>query len=187
MRTLRTRAGQLASLTLLLLISGCTINVETGDSHGDHEHMEQVADSDTMFAAMMIPHHQQAIDMAELAIDRSTNPQLLSLAEGIIKNQEQEIVLMQSWLTDMEPSHMGHDMAGMASEEDLAKLATLNSPDFDELFLTLMIKHHEGALDMVDMIHQTKNAEVEQLGKNIESTQEAEIEFMKKLLDEIRG
>ncbi len=185
-KSLRTALLSVSS-SVLLLLSACTINIESADSHGDHVHSDQMSGSDSMFAEMMIPHHQQAIDMSTLALTQSSNEDVLALAQGIINAQEQEIALMENWTSGETESHMDHEMGGMASEEEMKRLATLISPEFDQLFLELMIKHHEGAIDMVTMIENSTDPEVKKLGSNIQTTQRAEIELMKKLLTDLRN
>lgn len=184
----KTSALILSSLTLLALLTGCSAAQDTTLSdHGDHaDHSESMAtmgESEAMFATMMIPHHQQAIDMSEMALANSTNADVKRLAQQIIDAQAPEIEQMQAWIEGHgHEVHGEHDMAGMASEEDLAKLATLASPEFDELFLTLMIMHHEGALAMVSMLDDTDQAEAKELAKHIVEVQTAEIELMNQLL-----
>jgi uncharacterized protein (DUF305 family) len=148
--------------------------------------MESMGESETMFATMMIPHHQQAIEMSELALANSRNDDVRKLAQQIIDAQAAEIEQMQAWIDGHgHEVHGDHDMAGMASEEDLATLKTLQSPEFDELFLNLMIVHHEGALDMVSMLDGTDKAEAKELAQHIEEVQKAEIALMKQLLEEL--
>ncbi|GGY53733.1 DUF305 domain-containing protein [Parvularcula lutaonensis] len=114
---------------------------------------------DVMFMQMMIPHHQQAVDMAVLVDDRTNNEDILDIAGRIKKSQADEIAFMKTWLEDRgEPvemmhgdgMHMDHAAMGMASEEDMEELATLEGTEFDRKFLTLMIPHHEGAVRMVN-------------------------------------
>ena len=114
---------------------------------------------DTQFMTDMIPHHNQAIQMAELVTDRTNRPELNDVAGRINASQEDEIAFMQQWLRERgepipEPTahdamHTSHKMAGMASPEQMADLAAAEGTDFDRLFLQLMITHHEGAVKMV--------------------------------------
>jgi len=115
---------------------------------------------DVQFMQDMIPHHNQAVQMSELVADRTNRPELRDVAGRIEASQVDEIEFMQQWLSERgqtvpEPTahsamHTSHDMAGMASPEDMARLAELEGTDFDRLFLTLMIAHHEGATKMVE-------------------------------------
>jgi uncharacterized protein (DUF305 family) len=155
---------------------------------------------DIMFAQMMIPHHEQALDMSVLALATSTNEDVLDLAQRIFDGQRPEIELMQSWIdsgardggmshempdgTMMDDGIMGGGvMEGMVSDEGIAELSSLESPEFDRLFLELMIGHHEGALAMVQMIESSDNAEVQALAQEIAAAQEAEIAQMKLVLE----
>jgi uncharacterized protein (DUF305 family) len=155
----------------------------------DERSMMRGEQSVEMFALMMIPHHQQAIDMSELALERSTNPDIQDLATRIIAGQTPEITLMETWISDddgMQGMMSGSSMpgmGGMASEEEMDTLATLDSPEFDLEFLTLMIEHHEGALDMVEMIEASTDPEVAGLASDIVRVQTEEIAEMTALRD----
>lgn len=145
-----------------------------------------------MFAEMMIPHHQQAIDMSNLALSLSESDQLKDLAERIIAGQTPEIELMATWIDGPAANSSmgmmgGYAMGGMASDEEMAALATLSGGDFDKEFLSLMIPHHEGALQMVHMIERSSDAEVSQLAEDIIRVQTAEIAEMEALLEGITG
>ena len=146
-------------------------------------HSSALSSDETMFAQMMIPHHEQAVTMSELALENTTDPDVLALATGIRDAQGLEIIQMQGWLDGKSESHM-HDMemGGMLSDAELAELAELKGAAFDQMFLTAMIAHHEGALDMVEMINDSTNSEVKTLAANIVQSQSAEIEAMKALL-----
>ncbi|MEK9649317.1 MAG: DUF305 domain-containing protein [Gammaproteobacteria bacterium] len=119
----------------------------------------QIADTsftqdDVVFIQQMIVHHQQALTMSSLASARTNSKDILDLAGRIEKSQDDEIVFMNEWLAERNiqaSSHHAHHMKmmGMASPEDLEKLNASQAVDFDKMFLTLMIKHHEGAIDMV--------------------------------------
>lgn len=180
----------LASCSLTLNIDGSFLN-QTDDSSPSSSDYSM---NELMFAQMMIPHHDQAVDMAQLALENSTNDDVRDLAFRIIAGQEPEIRIMESWLGDTDTrdtgpmgDHGGHgNMGGMASEDDLAELAGLASPDFDALFLALMIDHHEGALDMVRMISRSTHPEVRQLAQDIIRVQREEIDEMTDLQGDIR-
>jgi uncharacterized protein (DUF305 family) len=100
-------------------------------------------------------------------------------------NHLQSIQQMHSWVGD-NSGHDGHnhdmEMGGMLTAEELETLASLKGEAFDQFFLASMIAHHEGALDMVEMINDSTNAEVKSLSENIVKSQSAEIEAMKALL-----
>ncbi len=146
--------------------------------------------NEEMFASMMIPHHQQAVDMSNLALTNTTNPQVLDLAQRIKTAQEKEIIQMKTWATNenMMMDHSGHgmDMGGMLTDEELAKLATLKDKEFDVMFLESMIVHHEGALQMTQMILNSSNPEVKTLADNIMRSQTEEIAEMKQILANLK-
>lgn len=192
----RIAAISVATLTASLLLSGCTINIGgagsdskgmmDGGMMGNSESGSAFSGTDIMFAQMMIPHHQQAVDMSTFAESNTTNPEVLALAKQIKDAQAPEISLMKKWITDTGSSiDMGHDMGmgGMLTEEQLAALKSATGPAFDKLYLQGMIGHHEGALQMAKMIVDSKNAEAKQLADNVISSQTAEIEKMKKMLE----
>ena len=139
-----------------------------------------------MFAEMMIPHHQQAIEMSDLALRTSQNPEILKLAEQIKRAQEPEIDFMKSWPGVDEEAHMGHAMMGMLDDEEMDSLRTATGKAFDSLFLRGMIEHHEGAIDMSGMILESSNPKVAELAISIINSQTEEIKFMKKLLADLK-
>ena len=119
--------------------------------------------SDVAFMQHMIVHHQQAVEMAVLVKDRTNTEELKTIAGRIESSQADEIAFMKSWLKERgEPvedpmmkghaEHMHHMMKGMASPDDLKALAAAKGTEFDRQFLTLMIAHHDGALDMVKQL-----------------------------------
>ncbi len=144
----------------------------------------------------MIPHHNQAVQMAELVGDRTNRPELVDLAGRIDVSQLDEIDFMQQWLrergedvpdpTAHEAMHTTHKMAGMASPEQMAELAELKSTDFDRLFLMLMITHHEGAVDMVEELLKQPGAAYDpilfEFTTDVTNDQNAEIDRMNTLL-----
>ena len=157
-------------LFLALLITGCASESNSGYSS-----------QDIMFAEMMIPHHQQAIEMSDLALKNSTNPEVLALAQQIKDAQSPEIEQMKSWGASS-MAHMGHMMDGMLSDEEMQTLKTARGGEFDRLFLEGMIKHHEGAIEMAQKITDSKNLEVAALAKVIIEVQQREILTMNELL-----
>ncbi|KEO89818.1 hypothetical protein EH31_11745 [Erythrobacter longus] len=169
-------------------------------------------DADVAFMQGMIAHHQQAVEMSALVEARTNNEDVVTIAGRILSSQADEIEFMNEWLTargqktvmvgmdhsTMDHSGMDHSnhmmghamdhsqMAGMASAEDMAKLATLEGTEFDRLFLTLMIAHHEGAIKMVDdLLDQPGSASdpvLFQFISDIESDQQSEIDQMDVML-----
>ena len=161
-------------------------------------------DADVVFAQSMIPHHEQAVDMAELALaaDAAASVEIVALATAIQGAQGPEIVLMQSLLqswdqpTEMSGMEgmegMGSDemdgmdhggMEGMMSAEEMAALETLTGADFDRAWAEMMIRHHEGAISMAQTVLDSgTNPDVQLLADQIVSAQQAEIEQMRAML-----
>lgn len=138
---------------------------------------------DQHFIDQMIPHHEGAIAMAKVALEKSTRPEIISLASGIIDAQEREITTMQNWYTQwygQVPSGTSgnHMMRMEGMEGDLTKLQ--QALDFDEEFLRQMIVHHEMAVMMAQMlVSGTERPEMKQLASDIITSQTREIEMMR--------
>ena len=156
-----------------LLLSGCASSAQTSSDYS--------AD-DINFAEMMIPHHEQAIEMSEIALLNTTNPEVLKLAQQIKDAQSPEIDLMKSWTGVKTSTHSGHMMEGMLSGSELSELREAKEREFDTLFLQGMIKHHEGAIVMAQDVSASKNEEVANLSAAIIAAQKLEIAAMKELL-----
>jgi uncharacterized protein (DUF305 family) len=148
---------------------------------------------DVTFAQQMIPHHSQALDMAKLVPSRSTNPKVLDLASRIEKAQDPEIQQMHGWLTtwgagmpgmSQEPMPgMSGSMPGMMSDADLKQLQAAKGAEFDKMWLDMMIKHHQGAIDMAKTeLTKGGNADAQALARKIIDAQQAEITEMRGLL-----
>ena len=145
-----------------------------------------LGDGDIMFAQMMIPHHQQAVDMGTLAETRASSPEVKELAAKIKAEQAPEIEQMKSWLEQAgAPEDMGHDMGmgGMLTDEQMSALAAASGAEFDRLYLEGMIGHHEGAIHMAQMVIDSNNAEAKALGEAIISSQTEQIDYMQSLLN----
>ncbi|WP_214319713.1 DUF305 domain-containing protein [Nonomuraea sediminis] len=145
------------------------------------------SDVDVMFAQMMIPHHEQAVEMADLAATRAQNKEIKDLAAKIKAAQDPEIQTMRGWLEAWgkpAPSGgMSHDMPGIMSKADMKKLESAKGAAFDRLFARLMIAHHNGAIDMARTEQaQGSNDQAKSLAKTIESAQQAEVTQMQSLL-----
>lgn len=150
---------------------------------------------DVAFAQGMIPHHRQALEMARLAADRASSGTVKHLAGRIEKAQDPEIRTMTGWLKSwgekvpgdsggMDHSASGHSgMPGMMGAEDMAALEKLTGKAFDVQFLTLMVEHHEGAVEMA-RTEQSKgrHAPAKAMAGDIVTAQNAEIGEMNKLL-----
>lgn len=149
-------------------------------------------DDDATFLEMMIPHHRQALDMAELARVQAQDPQVLAVADRIAAAQAPEILVMADWLTDHDleaPSgaDLHHSMVGMLSDEQMAELARAAGSHFDRLFLTGMIQHHQGAVAMaLDVMTAGEDLQVNELANDVNAGQSAEIVRLPRLLDALR-
>mgnify|MGYP001825402188 CR=1 FL=1 len=154
---------------------------------------------DVRFMQDMIPHHHQALEMAALVTDRTNRPELVDVAGRINASQADEIEFMQQWLGERgEPvpdptahhaMHMAHQMAGMATPEQMAELAAASGTAFDRLFLQLMIRHHEGAVTMVDELREQPGSAFDpvlfEFTNDIVNDQSVEIERKNALLVEL--
>jgi uncharacterized protein (DUF305 family) len=157
-------------------------------------------DADVIFAQMMIEHHRQAIEMAELAGTRAGDPEVTSLAEKIKAAQQPEIDTMTGWLSawgkpaampsvsgGMDTGGMSHGpMPGTMSHADMQKLMDATGADFDKRFLTMMIAHHSGAITMAKQeTGQGINPDAKALAGKIISDQQAEITTMRGILNRL--
>lgn len=150
---------------------------------------------DVQFSQMMIVHHGQAVEMADLAATRASDPELKQLAAAIKAAQQPEIDTMASWLkTWGQPTAMagGHNMPGMdtmpgqMSAEDMNKLKTASGVDFDRMFARMMIAHHNGAIQMArDVQKNGTSAEVKRLAVQIEQAQTTEVGTLQAILDRL--
>lgn len=173
------------SALVTLGLSGCVSGISSNPSA---EQSTEFSMNDIMFAQMMIPHHEQAVELAAIAETNTSNPEILALASRIKNAQQPEIDQMKAWL-DASGSglDMGHNMnmPGIVSDEDMTVIRAARDAGFDALFLTHMIAHHEGAIDMVnDLLSDTTNAEAKALGAAIITAQTSEIAEMTALLAE---
>jgi uncharacterized protein (DUF305 family) len=145
--------------------------------------------NEIMFAQMMIPHHEQAVSMSETALKKSRNQGIIKLSRQIKSLQNSEKSQLTYWLKATGSSMtIDHDMAmsGMLTVKELDSLKRLTGTDFDRTFLQLMIKHHQGAIEMLDLISGAKNMEAKALAKAIKSAQSKEITSMKLLLNKLK-
>ena len=203
MSIFRSAAHKLSTKSLLISMA-CTITVltaltMTGCSSQDStaKNPAQVAGqvseetfsaSDFMFVQMMIPHHDQAVQMASLANSRALNPQIIDLANQISAAQNSEIQVMESWLMSMGVTqmpdldslgaHAGH-MDGVLTESQMETLRQASGGEFDQLFGEFMIEHHLGAISMAqDVLNQGTNQgdpAVKALAQSIIGEQEEEL------------
>jgi uncharacterized protein (DUF305 family) len=143
--------------------------------------------ADVLFVQMMIPHHEQALEMVALAPTRFEDEQMITLVEQIRDAQGPEIDLMRTWLEDRNlpemTDHTGHAMPGMVSDADMARLAAASGTGFDTLFLRAMIAHHEGAVAMAEEVLADGEArELQLLAREIIRAQQREIATMQAML-----
>ena len=175
---MKRKAATLILLMAVALVAGCG---------GDSDHNAQ----DVSFARDMVPHHQQAVTMSDLALAQSGNPQVEDLATRIKASQAREISLMEGWLADWgeeATDHSGHDMGemksmkGMVSEPDMAALRAAQGPEFDRQFIEHMTAHHQGALEMARVqLDKGKHEPAKELARAIITSQEKEIAEMAKI------
>ena len=212
-RALRPLALPIAATVSMFALSGCGgsedepatsdagQSADVGEPGVDTEHNE----ADVAFATQMIPHHAQALMMTDMAIDRQLDQEFATLVDDIRAAQAPEIELMADWLQEWgEPvpetmrdhAHGGHDgesgempempeMEGMMTEEQLSELDQASAAEFEELWLTMMIEHHEGAVSMAETeLEEGSFQPALELAGEIASSQTEEIEQMQAMLGE---
>jgi uncharacterized protein (DUF305 family) len=187
----------LCALAAALFLSSCS-GSETHENHatsdapaitGEPAAFDQ---EDVAFATNMIPHHQQAIDLATLASERSTNEEVRTLASQIAAAQQPEInalrVFLVQWNENPEDGtgHGGeghNEMHGMIDDATMTKLRSLSGAEFDTLWLQSMIGHHEGAIEMAKAeIADGTNVDIKRMAQTIIDTQQAEVDQMNQML-----
>ena len=152
--------------------------------------------ADVVFMQEMIIHHQQALEMSILASDRTNNESVLDLAERIKVSQDDEMLFMTNWLTERSETapdlehkhhhHTSHNMVGMATSDQMRELGSSKGTEFDRLYLTLMINHHDGAIKMVEYLRDQPgsayDASLDEFVSDVANDQAVEIERMNGLL-----
>lgn len=186
------------SLTALIVaftltLAGCGSNDTNGSGASAEGHNQQ----DVTFATDMIPHHLQAVQMAEMAQTQASSAAVKTLAEEIKAAQGPEVDTMSGWLEswgeDVPDESMGgmdgmdsgsaDSMPGMMSDQAMSDLGAATGSTFDQMWLESMIAHHEGAVQMADTeIADGKDPDAIALAKSIKAAQTTEIATMKKLL-----
>ena len=151
-----------------------------------HNSKSDYTGADIMFLQMMIPHHQQAVDISILALKTSKDSELLALAKTIRDAQTSEIAQMKSWLEDagagLDMGHSMDGMGGMLDDTELSALAAASGKNFDILWLKGMIGHHDGAIHMTTMIRDASNKDIKAFGENVIKDQSAQITQMEAML-----
>ena len=197
---MKVRRAVAAALVLVVVAVGCS-------SHSSHSSSATIPASaefnaaDVAFAQGMIPHHRQAIEMADLVPTRVSSPEVAALARQIAAAQGPEIETMTGWLRawdqpipmDMGMDHSGHDMGsmsmdGMMSADDMKRLSSSSGAAFDRMWVEMMIVHHEGALTMAQReVADGKYPAAVAMARSIIDSQTAEITAMRALLTRLPG
>lgn len=189
-KTTRTTAA--IALALSLTLAGCA---DTDDDAGSGaaevaQENADVNEADVMFATMMLPHHEQAIEMSDIVLEKDdVDPEVADLAEQIKAAQGPEIQQLEGWLEEWgadadDMGSMDHgSMSGMMSEADLEELRSADGQEASRLFLEQMIEHHRGAVEMAEtQVEDGRSPEAVDLARTIVETQNEEIEQMKSML-----
>ena len=179
-----------AALALAVALTGCSASGSATTDHSAHQSesklaVQEMSADDIMFAQMMIPHHQQAVDMGVLAETRASREEVKKLAAEIKDEQAPEIELMKSWLEAAGATlEMGHsmEMPGLLSASQMANLEAAKGDQFDKLYLLSMIEHHKGAIEMAQAVLESKNTLVKALAQSIVSSQTDQIAYIESLL-----
>ncbi|GGN02614.1 lipoprotein [Terrabacter tumescens] len=206
-RTLKTLAAT-AALATSLAVGACSSNDTTSGHQMPGDSMTAMGSApatpsgaasaasahnqaDITFASSMVPHHQQAIEMADLALRQATSADVKKLATQIKAAQDPEIATMTGWLTSWGAAPMpsgDHDMDGMSmdgmmSAEEMSALEKASGSGFDRMWLQLMIKHHEGAVTMArTQLSQGQSGDAKELAQAVIDGQTKEIATMTELL-----
>ena len=199
------------ALTALLALSACggaadtagspTSGTSTSATAGGADSQSPSAgmhnDADAAFATGMVPHHQQAVEMAGLAATRASSPEVKDLAKRISAAQGPEITQMTGWLTEWGqamPDHSGMagmddaPSGGMMSGQDMQQLEKSTGKQFDEAFLTGMLAHHRGAVDMAKIeVMDGSDAAAKELAQAVVTGQSKEITEIEALLAQLKG
>ena len=210
MTTIRVPAGLAGGLLVLsLALTGCSGTTPAGTAPASSapagsataQAGAQFNDADVAFAQMMIPHHREAVEMADLAVDRAQNPEVKALAEQIRAAQEPEITqltgFLAAWGAEVPAarsmSGMDHgNMSGMSgtpaipgamTSEQMEQLRNATGTGYDSMFLAMTIEHHRGAVAMAQgEVENGGNPDAKQLAEKIVADQNTEISRMQQLL-----
>ncbi|WP_396290630.1 DUF305 domain-containing protein [Curtobacterium sp. KT1] len=197
---IRTIAFFSTALAASLVLTGCSTagdDTTGGTDHSSHSSSPEASTSseansaDEMFATMMIPHHEQAVEMADMILAKDDiDPRVTDLAQQIKDAQQPEIDTMTGWLEDWgvnpDDAPAGHDMGddGMMDETAMTALDNATGDEAARLFLEGMIVHHEGAIDMAETeLEKGQNPYALELAQQVIDGQSAEITTMNEILD----
>lgn len=199
-----------ATVVATVLLTGCasssmsSAEMPAGQSSGSGAMVANGSDADITFAQLMISHHEQAVQMADMALQQANSSEVTDLATRIKAAQDPEIGQMRGWLQQwgapeqmdgmdgMDHGDMGHgdtdsggqSAGGMMSDTDMGALGGASGADFDRMWLTMMIAHHEGAIKMAEQVKaESTNPDVTALADAIVAGQKKEIDTMQQLLD----
>ncbi len=206
--TIRRVVAAVAVLALAATAAACSSDDDSSGHDSNSAASEQarpadVNDADVVFVRRMIPHHRQAVAMSEMVIEAGTDSDTIALAEQIKAAQGPEIDQMTTWLDDWgvaadsietEDHGMHGDVssvdssmmegAGMMSNEEMDNMSAMSGADLESMFLQMMIRHHEGAIEMAQTeLEDGSNGDVLALAQNIVDIQQAEIETMSSMLN----
>lgn len=191
----RPAATAAIALSALLALSGCANALTESGQTPNSSPSESVTivdanRADIMFTTMMIPHHEQAVDMADMVLEKEgIDKRVLELAQEIKAAQGPEIALMNGWLNEwgVDPAAgmAGMDHGdGMMSDADMADLQSASGDNASRLFLEQMILHHEGAIDMALLeVEAGQNADAVELAQQIIDAQTDEITMMRDIIN----
>jgi uncharacterized protein (DUF305 family) len=193
-----------AVLLLVAALAGACASKSSAGLHATPPGLGHLpySDADVEFMSGMIPHHAQAVIMAGWAPSHGARQDVAILCERIVVAQRDEIAMMRQWLADrgqevpdamstrhkMKMDGMTHEMLmpGMLTDEEMAALDRARGPEFDRLFLVGMIKHHQGAIDMVDKLFKSYGAAqdetVYKFASDVYADQSIEIDKMHEML-----
>ena len=189
------RFASIVSLIVVLAACGSSHNMDSMDKSesetASYGSSADFNDEDVHFLQMMIPHHEQAIEMSDIALDPTIEARdaVKGLAAQIKGAQDPEITQMNKWLTDLGKTEMDSSMDmsgkmdGMLTADQLMNLGTLQGAEFDSAWIKAMIGHHEGAIEMATVvIAKGSNSQVRILAEAIIIGQQKEISTLKALL-----
>lgn len=191
--------------------SSASASADAGSAAGSATGSAEFADADVTFAQMMIPHHEQALEMAELADGRASDAELKGIIEQIEQAQEPEIETMKEWLRSWDKpiavesmprmdhgsgedgdsngdgdGSKGGSADGMMSDADMKRLKGAKGAEFDKMFAEMMIEHHNGAIVMAeDERKNGRNDAAVKMAGDIVKGQTAEVEQLNDILDRL--
>ncbi|PPF15241.1 MULTISPECIES: DUF305 domain-containing protein [unclassified Rathayibacter] len=201
MNTKRTLLASTLALATAITLAACSDSSGTGGM--DHSSSSSSAsaspsstaaaeadfnDQDVMFAQMMKPHHEQAVEMADMILAKDgISTDVTDLATQIKEAQGPEIAQLEEWISawgaEDSMSGMDHSMDGMMSDEDMSSLESATGAEAETLFLEQMMMHHEGAVEMAQTeVDEGQNADAIDMANTIVQTQTEEIATMQDLL-----